>query len=123
VKRACKLRGGDTWSPHSPYCHVHRPSLEQRQLWATKSRAARGYGEAHKATRARYAALVATGLAVCARCGKPIAPGAPFDLGHTTDRTGWTGPEHPKCNRVAGGRNGAAVTNQSRQPRRQSRVW
>jgi hypothetical protein len=24
---------------------------------------------------------------------------------------------------VAGGRNGAAVTNQSRQPRRQSRVW
>jgi hypothetical protein len=122
VNRACKLCIRETWSPHSPYCRDHRPSLEQRQLWTKKSRAARGYREAHKAMRGRFAALVATGLAVCARCGKPIAPGAPFDLGHAPDHTGWTGPEHPKCNRVAGGSIGAAVTNQSRRPRR-SRVW
>jgi hypothetical protein len=100
--RICRCCGAPKWSPHSPSCRDQRPSLEQRQLWGTKSRAARGYGEAHKAMRKRYTALVASGLAVCARCGKPVAPRAPLDLGHTPDRTGWTGPEHPKCNRVAG---------------------
>ena len=61
------------------------------------------------ATRVRFAALVVSGLAVCARCGLSIAPGAAWDLGHTEDRTGYSGPEHRKCNQLAGARKGAAV--------------
>lgn len=45
----------------------------------------------------------------CRRCGHPITPGQPYDLGHPTDATpgGPTTthglePEHPHCNRSAG---------------------
>jgi hypothetical protein len=93
--------------PHSPYCRVHRPSLDQRQLSASKSREARGYGSTHKAARERYAALVASGLAMCARCGQPILAGAQFDLDHDDGRGGYIGVSHPTCNRRAG----AQVTN------------
>jgi len=57
--------------------------------------------------------LVASGAAVCAKCGKPILPGARWDLGHTDDRSGWTGPEHPSCNYRAA----AHKTNRIRRPR------
>jgi hypothetical protein len=129
-ERTCRFCGAPTWSPHSPYCRAHRPSLEQRQLWATKSRAAKGYGEAHKAIRKRYAALVATGLAVCARCGRPIMPGTPWDLGHVDgDKSRYRGPEHRSCNRKAGGKQGAEITNGRPRPHvtgaklRWSRNW
>ena len=111
MKRVCKRCGAPTWSPHSPYCRHHRPSFEQRQLWPAKDRASRGYGSVHKATRERYAALVASGLAVCARCGLSIEPGAPWDLGHTEDRTGYSGPEHQEVQPARGseeGRGGVA---------------
>jgi hypothetical protein len=87
VNRACRLYGRETWSPHSPLCLAHRPSPEERAKWATKSRTAKGYGEAHKAMRKRYAAIVASGLAVCARCGRPIMPGTPWDLRHVEARS------------------------------------
>jgi hypothetical protein len=84
----------------------------------------RGYGLKHKAQRAKWVTRVDAGLVDCARCGKPIEPGRPWDMGHTEDRTGWTGPEHVTCNRTAGGRNGARVTNASRgRATRQSREW
>lgn len=62
----------------------------------------RGYDARHRAVRASVKAVVDAGQAFCVRCGKHIAPGAPWDLGHTDDRTGWTGPEHTHCNRSAG---------------------
>ena len=68
------------------------------------STTARGYGAAHKAERKRLAPTVAKGQTPCARCGQLIEVGEPWDLGHTDDRTGWTGPEHADCNRAAGAR-------------------
>lgn len=32
-----------------------------------------------------------------------------WDLGHTDDRTAWTGPEHAHCNRKAGQTNSARM--------------
>jgi hypothetical protein len=84
--------------------------------------------------RKRLEALVATGLAVCARCGGPIDKGAPFDLDHADDRKGYLGVSHPSCNRGARGRRAQAVNGKpaadavwaglgSEQGRRWSRDW
>lgn len=69
----------------------------------------RGYGRAHKAERAKWKPRVEAGGVDCAKCGLPIAHDATWDLGHTEDRKGWTGPEHPGCNRATGGSNGNRV--------------
>jgi hypothetical protein len=70
-----------------------------------KNTTAAGYGSAHQKLRKRVATLVASGMAVCWRCGKPIAPGMPWDLGHDDyDRRIYRGPEHRYCNRSAGAR-------------------
>lgn len=82
----------------------------------------RGYGSAHRKLREAVAAQVKAGTAHCARCGLPIAPDEPFDLGHDDhDRTKYVGPEHQACNRSAG----AAQGNQQRtQPTgTPSRTW
>jgi hypothetical protein len=85
---------------------------------------ARGYGRSHKAERDRWSPKVDAGLVDCVRCGDPIEPGRPWDLGHNDERTAWTGPEHRTCNRRAGGINGAAVTNAMRKTgARSSREW
>ena len=68
------------------------------------TRAQRGYGADHDRLRAQWALQVATGHVLCARCHQPIPPGTPWDLGHTDDRTSWSGPEHAACNRAAGGK-------------------
>jgi len=69
-----------------------------RRLSTTK----RGYGMGHQARRRVMAPLVASGLATCTRCGEPIEPGTPWDLGHDDyDRTKYSGPEHAACNRGA----------------------
>lgn len=70
---------------------------------------ARGYGSQHQAERARWATVVEAGHGYCQAktCTYPtrfIPPGTPWDLGHSDDRTRWTGPEHRRCNRADGGR-------------------
>lgn len=80
----------------------------------------RGYGLAHKRERARWTPKVDAGLVDCARCRRAIQPGSAWDLGHTDDRSTWTGPEHASCNR----RSGALVTNALRATGvRTSRKW
>jgi len=60
----------------------------------------RGYDQAHKRLRARWAREVATGRVGCARCGDLIAPDEPWDLDHADDRAGYLGPSHARCNRA-----------------------
>jgi len=62
----------------------------------------RGYGYDHQKLRAALVPSVLSGQVACARCGKRIEPGEPWDLGHSDDRTRYTGPEHRRCNRSAG---------------------
>ena len=63
------------------------------------------YGRPHRRVRARYAPLVVSGRAVCARCGDPIAADEPWDLGHVDgDPSRYAGPEHRRCNRATAGR-------------------
>jgi hypothetical protein len=84
------------------------------------STAARGYGAAHQAERARWAVLVAQGIVACVRCMRLIQPGTPWDLDHNSDRTDYLGPSHRRCNRSIGGRNGAYITRAIRRARRRA---
>lgn len=67
------------------------------------TRQQRGYDATHDAERAKWELILQRRPVPCARCRRLIHPGQPWDLGHTDDRTRWTGPEHPPCNRAAGG--------------------
>lgn len=70
-----------------------------------QSTAARGYGAAHQRERKRWEPIVKAGRASCWRCGRPIPPKGPWDLGHDDwDRTIYRGPECRPCNRGAGAR-------------------
>ena len=74
----------------------------------------RGSTRAWRRRRAQWQQLVDRGDAVCWRCGHPILPGQPWDLGHLTDRAAGgqdrdTAPEHRGCNRSAGARRLARV--------------
>jgi hypothetical protein len=71
----------------------------------------RGYGAQHQQERAKWVAIVDAGDTKCARCHALIKADQAWDLDHNDDRTGYIGPSHVSCNRSAGGRNGAAVTN------------
>lgn len=66
---------------------------------------ARGYGPRHQRLRTNLAPAVQAGQVNCWRCGQPIQPGTPWDLGHADDdRTVYRGPEHAKCNRATASR-------------------
>jgi hypothetical protein len=76
---------------------------------ARGTRQARGYTREHDRLRRQWTPRVDAGLVdchatVCLASTRRILSGTAWDLGHTDDRTAWTGPEHARCNRAAGGR-------------------
>lgn len=72
---------------------------------APRKTAARGYGRRHQDLRERFQPLVLAGNVRCSRCGDPIRPGEPWDLGHVDgDRNRYSGPEHRSCNRSTSSR-------------------
>ena len=78
---------------------------------AKPSTTKRGYGAHHQALRERLHPQVEAGVVPCARCGELIAPGERWELDHAPEKLGYLGPSHFKCNRSAGGKLGAAITN------------
>jgi hypothetical protein len=68
-------------------------------------------------------------LVRCARSQKIIAPGERWELDHAPGKQGYLGPSHFHCNRQAGGKLGAAITNGAKRRRvsttglKVSRVW
>jgi hypothetical protein len=84
----------------------------------------RGYGGQHVALRKRWAKIVAAGEASCARCGRWIAPGTHWDLGHADrDRSVYVGPEHRRCNRATAGRRRRLRDRAERIPTPFAREW
>lgn len=86
-------------------CPDHRAQQERRR----GTRQQRGYTNEHDRLRARWkpkveACTVHCHAIVCIEHVRLILPGQAWDLGHTADRTAWTGPEHATCNRSAGGK-------------------
>lgn len=66
----------------------------------------------------------------CIECGRAVLPGTRWEVGHRQDaaRGGLptvenTGPVHYRCNRISGGKAGAAVTNSKRRQARGFRAW
>jgi hypothetical protein len=104
-----------------------RGPRNQASAWA------RGYTTAHQKLRARWKPVVEGGMAqchaaVCLEGDRWIRPGTPWHLGHTPDRTAWTGPEHARCNEsegaIRGNRaRGERVTGARRMAVQPSRNW
>lgn len=78
--------------------HIATPRHTARRRQPPGSTTRRGYGHDHQKLRAKIKPTVDAGLAWCARCHQPIAPGTAWHLDHTDDRTGYLGPSHEDCN-------------------------
>lgn len=87
----------------------------------------RGYDGQHQKLRAQLIReLNRLGSMPCPRCRLPIYAWMQVDLGHTEDRTGYTGLEHVSCNRKAGAIRGNKLRGLRRRIVRaatQSREW
>jgi len=99
---------------------VSLPDFPKVATMASKSGTRlRGYGPHHKRLRQIWDARVQAGEVYCARCGRWIEPGTPWDLDHADNdptRTTYLGPSHAKCNRGAPNRRRVVRT-------RNSRIW
>lgn len=105
AKRICPKPG----CPHvavGRYCPQHNREYEAKR----GSYYQRSGGAEFAAKRKAAAQQVEAGGVNCWRCGHPIMPGEPFDLGHDdNNRSIIRGPEHPRCNRSAAGRKGRSL--------------
>lgn len=101
----CSTPGCPTISDQ-PRCTEHRREAWRQLDQQRGSRQERGYGTEHDRLRREWAPKVATGNVRCWRCGRYIAPGEAWDLGHhDEDRSRYRGPEHAnQCNRSAAGK-------------------
>jgi len=75
------------------------------------STVARGYNAEHNRLRKQLQPAIDQGHGYCtaAICLLPtrwIRPGDEWHLGHLPDRSGWAGPQHPKCNTTEGAKRG-----------------
>ena len=99
---------------------VMPPRRRDYQRWARKGTTAeRGYGSPHQKLRAKWKPQVDAGMVnchavICVMSSRWIQPGTPWHLGHTPDRTGWTGPEHQHCGAADGARRGNSRRGQAR---------
>jgi hypothetical protein len=101
-ERTCRTCGQwfETTLSRRVYCS---PSCRPGKMTSTINR---GYGGAHQRLREQWrlrmvedGEYVECHAAVCFMPDRWVDPGQPWDLGHTRDRSGWTGPEHRYCNR------------------------
>ncbi|HEV7651354.1 MAG TPA: hypothetical protein VGP26_24655 [Actinophytocola sp.] len=93
---------------------------------------AKGYGREHVREREHWTRVIREQRGVRCHARTCVMPSRwirwddevkePWDLGHTEDRTAWTGPEHRRCNRRAGAVNSNRTGNPgSSNPRRRTR--
>ena len=85
------------WQRTRGRCPQHQPTNAER-----------GYDAAHVRERARWQRILDSGRVVMCTSYLCVSPDAPVDptnwhLGHTSDRTTWTGPQHPGCNLIEAG--------------------
>jgi|SRR5690349_6971663 len=102
--RVCAEPGCPTLGTTSR-CTEHTRQVER----ARGTRQQRGYDAEHDSLRDKWKPKVELGgvhchAVVCVMPARLILLCQPWDLGHTEDRTTWTGPEHRRCNRSAGGK-------------------
>lgn len=110
TRRVCSEPGCPVLVPASAYrgrCDTHRKQWDRQR----GSREQRGYGRDHLALAADWQRRLDAGEQVA--CANPncFTPSHPVDprpgywhLGHTPDRAGYRGPEHPVCNLAEAGR-------------------
>lgn len=79
-------------------CATHQAEYEAARGTSTQ----RGYGTAHRRTRARL--LPDAYGKPCHLCGELMLTGQRLALDHTPDRTGYRGMAHEWCNNADGGR-------------------
>lgn len=100
--RVCIITGCPNIATTGGRCPTHATAHNRARGTPTQ----RGYGATHRRQRAAWQRRLDAGEPItCWRCGQPITPDQPWDLGHDdTYRDRTRGPEHQYCNRAAGGR-------------------
>ena len=108
--------------------HLCRAAVTSTSGWhrkdhssaASQARAAQYRTPAYKAARAALKGQIDAGLGSCWRCGRWIAPGSAWHVGHDdNDRSVIRGAEHAGENLKAGASKGARIANARRKSQRQ----